>query len=390
MNRREFLVKTSASLAGLAAQRHAFARPRRLPAPDQSGIDHIVVLMMENRSFDHILGWLPGANGIQAGLTYYDDDGSAHDTYPLAPDFQGCGHPDPDHSWEGGRIEYNNGLCDGWLRAGDNDLYSIGYYRKEDLPFLAQAAPEWTVCSRYFSAIMAPTWPNKIYQLCGVTDRLSNSLAPSTLPTIYDRLLDKGISTNYYFNDFPFVGLWGTKYAPISRTYDIFLSDCAAGTLPAVSFVDPPFAGEETGTSGDDHPFGDIRVGESFMNQTYEAVVTSPAFARTVFIINFDEWGGFFDHVAPDSVPDVDPRFELRGFRVPCLIISPLARRSTITHGVYDHTSILKMIEWRYGLAPLARRDAKANNIADALDFGSFNATAPLFSVPSIEPVPCP
>lgn len=84
--------------------------------------------MMENRSFDHFLGWLPGADGMQAGLSYPDRAGVLQATYPPAPDYQGCGHPNPDHSYEGARVEYDNGACDGWLRAGSNDRYVIGYY----------------------------------------------------------------------------------------------------------------------------------------------------------------------------------------------------------------------------------------------------------------------
>ncbi|HSU39136.1 MAG TPA: alkaline phosphatase family protein, partial [Polyangiaceae bacterium] len=107
--------------------------------PKQSGIEHVVVVMMENRSFDHLLGWLPGADGRQAGLTYLDRAGAAHATHPLAPDYQGCDHPDPDHSYAGGRVEYDNGASDGWLRAGENDDYAIGYYGSGDLRFLGQA-----------------------------------------------------------------------------------------------------------------------------------------------------------------------------------------------------------------------------------------------------------
>src|SRR6267378_7084706 len=102
--------------------------------PSSSGIEHVVVMMMENRSFDHFLGWLPDADGRQAGLSYLDPAGVGHPTYALAPDFQGCGHRDPDHSYAGGRAQYNAGACDGWLRV--NDTFSIGYYRQEDLPFL--------------------------------------------------------------------------------------------------------------------------------------------------------------------------------------------------------------------------------------------------------------
>src|SRR5205085_4976865 len=153
-----------------------------------SGIENIVVVMMENRSFDHFLGWLPGADGKQAGLTYLDNAGVAHATVPLAPDFQGCGRSDPDHSYQGGRIEFNNGACDGWLRAGSNDDYAIGYYTQADLTFLGSAAPAWTAFDRYFAPIMAPTYPNRIYSHAAQTDRLDDSILPlSTLPTIWDR-----------------------------------------------------------------------------------------------------------------------------------------------------------------------------------------------------------
>src|SRR4051812_25300197 len=92
-----------------------------LPDPDLSGIDHIVVVTMENRSFDHLLGWLPGSDGVQSGLTYVDRAGTRFNTHELAPDYTGCGHPVPDHSYQGGRAEYNDGAMDGFLRAGSND-----------------------------------------------------------------------------------------------------------------------------------------------------------------------------------------------------------------------------------------------------------------------------
>src|SRR5258708_5664361 len=135
------------STAGRSAVAATSASQGQLPPPEDSGIDHIVVVMMENRSFDHYLGWLPGANGKQGGLTYLDRYGVPHGTYHLQ-DTQGCGHPDPDHSFEGGRVEYNNGGCDGWLRAGQNDVFSIGYYLQRDLAFYGNAAPYWTVCDR--------------------------------------------------------------------------------------------------------------------------------------------------------------------------------------------------------------------------------------------------
>jgi phospholipase C len=283
-------------------------RATQLPQPNKSGIEHIVLVTMENRSFDHFLGWLPGATGQQAGLTYTDNAGVAHSTYPLAPDYQGCGHPDPDHSYQGARVEYNSGRCDGWLRAGSNDVFSIGYYTQSDLAFLGNAAPAWTTCDNYFAAILAGTYPNRIYQHAAQTDRLDNSLLPiSTLPTIWDRLAEHSISRKYYFSDFPFLALWGAKYAGIASPVGQFFADAAAGTLPHVSFVEPRFLLEESGLSGDDHPHSDIRNGEAFLNSVYEAVTSSPNWQNTVLVINFDEWGGFLNTWRPPRRPSLRP-----------------------------------------------------------------------------------
>ena len=394
MTRREFVRGAAATtgliaFGGLGTLRRAFAQAPALPAPETSGIDHIIVLMMENRSFDHILGWLDGADGRQKGLAYLDSAGQAHQTYRLAPDFQGCGQSDPDHSYEGGRVEYNNGACDGWLKAGNNDEFSIGYYAKKDLPFYGDAAKRWTTCDRYFSAIMAGTFANRIYQHAAQTDRLANTFEVSTLPTIWDQLANAGLDGRYYFSDIPFLALWGSRYAPIGRPFSAFLADAAAGTLPQVAFVEPRFVGEELGVSNDDHPFADIRNGQAFLNLVYSAVTRGPAWRNTVFIINYDEWGGFFDHVPPTAAP-IPPADQaagnedgLRGFRTPCLVVSPFARREFVSSLELDHTSILSMIEWRWGLPPLTVRDATANNLADILSFPSTDFTARQFSVPA-------
>jgi phospholipase C len=382
-------------LAGAAALALAGAAPARLPRPSRSGIDHIVVVMMENRSFDHYLGWLPGADGKQAGLTYTDMQGAAHQTYRLAPEFQGCAHPDPGHEVADARVEWNNGACDGWLRTGrNNDLFPIGYYTKADLPFLGPAAAEWTVCDRYFAPFLGPTFPNRMYLLCGKADRQDDALVKTDLPTIFDRLAAKRVSTRHYSGQFStgtftFLFLWNHKYDPIERTHAQFFADCRSGRLPQVSFVDPNLTftdvGPQSGIWNDDHPHADIRAGEWFLQQVYRAVTTSKLWPRTLLIITYDEWGGFFDHVPPPAASaDVDPAFLQRGFRVPTLLISPFARRRHVTHGLYDHASILRLIEWRFGLQPLAVRDAQAANLANALDFSRRNLRAPQFKVPRL------
>jgi phospholipase C len=391
--RRRFLqgagVSIGATLGMTATAPAAWAAAPTLPAPEQSGIDHIVVVMMENRSFDHYMGWLPGADGKQGGLRFTDRYGITHPTHHLT-DTQGCGHPDPDHSFEGGRVELNGGRCDGWLRAGQNDDFAIGYYTADDLALYGQAGPYWTVCDRYFSAIMAETYPNRFYQHAAQTDRIHNSTATATMSTIWDRLAAAGLRGRYYYTDVPFTALWGTRYLDISKPYPEFLADCATGNLPELAFVDPKFLDEGTGSSADDHPHADIRAGQSFLDQVYRAVTSSPAWSRTLLVINYDEWGGFFDHVAPAVAPDVVSEWGLRGFRVPCLVISPRARRGHVAHDVYDHTSVLKAVEWRWNLPPLTPRDSAARNIAEVLDFSSPpDPTAPTWPVPPVVGLPC-
>lgn len=399
VSRRQFLRRTAAGAGALTLGGRTVARAVQsaltLPDPAESGIEHVVVVMMENRSYDHFLGWFKKADGRQAGLAYPDASGVLHPTHRLAPDFQGCGHPDPDHSYAGGRVEYDGGACDGWLRAGSNDDYAIGYYTDDDLAFFNKAADDWTVCDRYFSSILAPTFPNRFYLHAAQTDRLDNSNALSTLPTIWDRLAAAGIEGRYYYSDVPFLAFWGAQYLPISRPFGAFLSDCAAGTLPQVSFVDPRFVGEEQGLSNDDHPHADVRNGEAFINDVYEAVVNGPAWARTVLVITYDEWGGFFDHIPPPlaAVPPADALLGSDGrlgFRVPTLVVSPLGARKNVASPTLDHTSILRMIEWRWRLQPLTVRDETAVNLAEVIDFGKTKLHAAHYAVPaSTVPTPC-
>jgi phospholipase C len=170
------------------------------------------------------------------------------------------------------------------------------------------------------------------------------------------------------------------------RSIDSFLADAAAGTLPHVAYVDPDFA---TAYSNSYHPFDDIRNAEAFMARIYRAVTESPAWPSTALIFTFDEWGGFFDHVVPPVAPIPQVEFDvgntdgLRGFRIPTLIVSPFARRGYTSSVVYDHASILRMIEWRWNLEPLSVRDASANNLADELDFRRPVRAAGVYDIPA-------
>jgi phospholipase C len=424
LDRRQFvtsaLALSGAALVGdkLGTVARAAALPeqgpsrRRLPDPEHSGIEHVVVVMMENRSFDHLLGWLPGADGRQAGLSYRTPDGKRHKTHHQQQ-LNGCGFADPDHSYAGGRIQYGDGRMDGFLLDTENDSFAISYYRAADRPFMSSLARHYVACDRYFCSFLGPTFPNRFFQHAAQTDRLSNTLTISTLPTIWDRLNQpSGPTGRYYFSDLPVVALWGAKYQSITSTLAQFLTDAAAGTLPNVAFVDPTFLGAANGTSNDDHPLADLRAGDAFLSQIFHALASGPGWSNTVLVINYDEWGGFFEHVPPPRVtagvpigtdPDdgVDGDLDnngrvLTGFRVPCIIASPLTRHAPVSHHLFDHTSVLKLIEWRWGLAPLSERDASdthgdPRNLAHALDFSRPDTRIPkqIPVLPPFDPTAC-
>jgi phospholipase C len=404
VNRRDFLRgvagTSGAVVAGSLLGKHILADSSQLPTPAESGIEHIVVVMMENRSFDHILGWLPGADGRQAGLKYPDSSGVLQSTYPLDT-YIGCGHPDPDHSYQGGRDEYNDGKMNGWLQTTTNDIFCIGYYTEADLPFFSAFARNYTTLDQYFPSILSSTFPNRVFFHAAQTDRLDNSLTISTLPTIWDALAEAGVSNKYYFSNVPFLALWGEKYIPISALYPQFLVDAAAGELPAVSVVDPRYTLVDDGEGNDDHPHADLRAGEAFLGQIFQAVSSGPGWANTVLVVTRDEWGGFFEHVvppraiAPNNVDtDLVNGKALLGMRVPVIVASPFSRGNSATPVInshlYDHTSILKFIEWRWGLKPLTTRDAAMNNLALALNFTHPDTAVPVLPViPEPVPTPC-
>ncbi|HEX3541996.1 MAG TPA: alkaline phosphatase family protein [Acidimicrobiales bacterium] len=415
LSRRRFLqAALGASVATACQGGRAVGRPpARQPtttspatrAGSTAPFDTVIVVMMENRSFDHLLGWLPGADGRQAGLTFPDITGRRHPTHDLGLDVTGCGNTDPDHSWPGGQIQLDGGKMDGWLLTPHSrsvaDVYPIGYYTPATLPVLAALAQNYATLDGYFCSIMAETYPNRIYLHAGRTDRDHNLDPPgvspppnkvATIPTIWDRLGAAGVSRRYYYGDTPFLGLWGLKYFTIFAPYSQFLTEAAAGILPHVSFLDPTFNNDQN-LEADQHPFADVQVGDRFLAQVYHAVRTSPQWSRTVLVVTWDEWGGFYDHVTPPRVVDdtdpatvdhrcgVDgcggpPDYRQLGFRVPAIVISPWSPAGVVHGGPYEHTSILRMIESRWNLPPLTARDANAKNLADVLNFNAPNTVA--------------
>ena len=345
---------------------------------DSRAIENVIVLMQENRSFDHYFGWLTHTNQ----QTYVDERGGRSATYPLSGDYQGCGYADPDHSWEGGRLQLTRGFG-----SSSADRFALGYYLEDDLPFYAALAREFILCDNYFCSVLGPTYPNREYMHSAQSGGLTDNSTPVERgyvdgfpwPTIWDRLEDRGISWGYYFVDLPVIALWGRRLAKGARSISDFYTDAAAGTLPAVSFVDPGFTTE---LHTDEHPLGDIRAGQSFTYSVTRAIIASPVWQRAALFVTYDEWGGFFDSIAvPPRVPDdrasqaLANDFAQLGFRVPCTVVSPYSERGVLASRVapagrfYDHTSILKFIERRFGLRSLTRRDDAAADIGELFDF---------------------
>jgi phospholipase C len=395
LRRREFLERTAytAGLAGLASilpadtlVAEAAKRQKRvqLPSPRNMPIDTFVVLMMENRSFDHYLGWMPGVDGRQAGVEYKDAEGKAQATHHLAPEWQGCGHPDPGHGWDSGRIQFNAGKCDGFLADGSgNDEFALGYYEKGDLAFMHAAAPAVTTFDRFFCSILDSTYPNREYMWAAQSYGVRGNGLPVDQQgypyetTIFNAVEQTGGTAGYFFNDLPAAALWGTEGMNRASRVEDYYARCAAGTLPNLTFVDPPFknGGGGDGVSGDDHPHGDVRIGQAYMSDVVHAFMASPQWKTGALFVVYDEWGGFFDHVRPPRVPDIRNSRDVNedwgqmGFRIPALLFSPYARNGYVDHGTYGFESIIKLIRYRFGAKPLTRRDAYARNIGYAIDW---------------------
>ena len=417
MNRRTFLKAMSliGGSAVIGADRILAARtsvggaaltPSRYPLPLASShpVEHIGCLMMENRSFDHYLGWLPGADGLLDGDTLVP---------PTAPDSTGklvtgenwgaagrhiyCAddHVDPNHNWDGGRVQVNGGRMDGFLIASDDDAYALSYYLAEDIPVFAGLAKNFVTHDRYFCSLLASTFPNREYLHSATSGGRKDNAVPDISDegpagtsyvdrpggfdwlTIWDRLQAAGVSWGYYFNDLPVIGLWGDRFVTGALSRNVkpmqeFYADAEAGRLPQVYFLDPDFVNEQNGN--DDHPHADIRAGQAFIADVYHAIKDGPQWPKTAFFVTYDEWGGFYDHVPPPRMRDERANaanhaedYAQLGPRVPTLTISPWARPG-ISSRTYEHASILKFIEYRFRLAPLTLRDASAPNIGEVLD----------------------
>jgi phospholipase C len=260
----------------------------------------------------------------------------------------------------------------------------MGYWQQADQPFYYSLARAFPIADRYFCSVLGQTYPNRRFLISATSIGQVNDTTPALTDyppngTIFDRLDAQGISWRDYYTDLPTVELYpelylknaGTKVLPIAQFY----ADAAAGTLPGVCLVEPDYS-----TQSEENP-QNVALGEQFAAGVINAVMSGPAWDRTLLIWTYDEHGGYYDHVppppalAPDSIPPAVPAgessydgFHRYGFRVPFAMVSPWARRGYVSHRVSDHTSICALIEAKWNLPALTLRDANAHPLLDLLD----------------------
>jgi phospholipase C len=372
-SRREALVGAAASVAACTGPSGDTGGEA---APEAATIDTVVVIMMENRSFDHYLGALRLAegradvDGLDATMSNPDAAGEEH---AVAPAEVEC-VADPPHSWDSAHAQFNGGGNDGFVTEydGHTDPSLLGevmsYQTRDTLPVTYALADAYTVCDAYFAAVMGPTWPNRFYGHAATSDGQKDNDFPSggafTFPTLWTHLDEAGVPWKYYYSDVPFIGLFANHFRPeTSGVIEDFLADAERGALPPVVWIDPAF------NYNDDHPPHHAGLGQEFIALVYNALARSPQWGNCLLVITYDEHGGFFDHVAPPTTDDdfAAKGFDQMGFRVPTLLVGPYVRPG-VEHTTFDHTSWIKFVCERFGIEPWNARLRAANSIGVALD----------------------
>ena len=372
--------------------RSEWRRPGSLPNPKLpegtdtlSEIDHIVVVMQENHSFDNYLGMLGRGDGFTL-----DQRGRPTNTNPdpragyvrafHETDTSQAGHVT--QSWNASHLQYAHGHNDGFIGPESSSAWSMAYYTGEELPFYYSLAKTFPLCDRYFSSVLAQTYPNRRFQLSGTafgliaTDTSSITAVPPN-GTIFDRLDAHNISWASYATNVSALYVISDivkKNPSRIKTIDQFHADAKSGSLPSVSYIDPNIL-----TSTEESP-QDISLGEYFVSTVATSLLNSPAWDRAMLVWTYDEHGGYYDHVPPPpaippddiapvlSATDQPGAYDRYGFRVPTVVMSPYSKPNYVSHTVYDHTSILKTIERKWNLPAMTYRDANANDLLDCLD----------------------
>jgi phospholipase C len=410
------LIRTASALARPLRSPDSLPDPKRPAGSVDEALpfDHIVVVMMENHSFDNVLGALahsgqPKAHGLKINGKGVARNSNPGPEGPVRSFVIGNTEQAPSvtQTWNATHVQIDGGKMDGFVRSVGNDE-PMGYWTEEVLPFAYSFARTFTIANKWFSSAPCQTYPNRRFLMAAtaygniVTNNESLNDPPPPNGTIFDRLHAYGISWRNYFTDLPQTAIIPSiieKYPANLASYAQFRLDCAAGTLPSVSFVDPEFgaltdigeplaalpgmeaiAGKLETTGGDEESEQDMSYGEYWAYQTVKAVLDSPAWPRTLLVYTYDEHGGYYDHVpppaaiAPDSIaPELGPEdlpggYDLYGPRVPGIVASPYSKPNGVTNVVHDHTSVLATIEAKWNLPALSYRDANAKTVEDFLD----------------------
>lgn len=348
-----------------------------------SQVKKIVVLCMENRSFDHYLGSRKFVEGRAVnGLTGTESNPSPAGGAPVTVfNLQSYSPADPPHEWPDAHAQWDGGQNDGFViaDAGPTQDQVMGYYLRSQLPTTYGLADAFTTCDAYFASVMGPTWPNRFY-LHGATSHGVKDATPILdFVSIFDVLTAAGVSSVNYFSDV----LWATAaYHKVTGLAPLpaFFADAAAGTLPNFSIIDPQFLGP---TQNDDHPASDVRLGQALIATIYAALAKSPDWKHCLFLVVYDEHGGFHDHVAPPTTPDERPEFQQLGFRVPTLAIGPYVRKGVVST-TFDHASIIKTLTNRFNLPVLNQRVAGASDLSSVLDPALYKNPQPAPALPPL------
>jgi phospholipase C len=383
-----------------------------VPVAKEIPIDTIVVIMQENRSFDHYFGRF----GKYAGRTDVEsaaDDASNPENPAVANGPKRARKRsdhlcffDTDHSWEGSHTQYDDGKMDGFFvtnhgaSAKEDGTRALTWYDEKEIPYYYALAKEFGLADHYFCSLLGPTWPNRMYLMAGtsfgettnVFPDLSKYPFPANDALILDELEKRHVDWTLFTSGGPpgvstLVGpTLGVRWnRSIVGSIEEFYQRAAAGKLPAVSFFDANFLKEGDAETEDEHPPGDIQIGQKLVSRVIGAVMKSPQWKRSAVFLTYDEHGGIYDHLPPpkactpnDGTQPHDNKggpvagaFDRYGFRVPLLVVSPYAKRGYVSHETYDHTSILRFIEARFRVPALTSRDANAAIPLDFFDFAN-------------------
>lgn len=337
--------------------------PEELLAP----IDTIVILCMENRSFDHYLGALSleekrAVDGLTGAEWNPDPKGIKVPVFHMT----NLAVESPPHDWDPVHQQWNMGKNDQFViaSAGPHQQEVMGYYTRTEIPTYYALSDAYTVCDRYFCSLLGPTWPNRFFLHGASSHGVTTNVPVVGFTSIFDQLDGAGVESRNYYGDVPWcTGAYG-RLKGLSGI-ETFFEHAAAGTLPKVSIIDPTFFGQG---ANDDHPDHDVKLGEALIASVYAALAASPQWGRCLFVLTYDEHGGFFDHVPPPPTVDGDPAFAQLGFRVPTIVAGPFARKGCVVSTQLEHVSILRTLARRFKLPSLNARVDATEDLSSCID----------------------